>query len=148
MITKHWNIWCIARGEWVGCYCFLTNIFLITFKYLQNIAILCFQCVKFPWQKYNMLEADENGRMLFLHNEFLLYIFKCKWNRETRHLLKVLMDCSNQQNLKKLKKAISLSVHKRNILVITNKIVSLTRNFSKALVILAWFLLLFCYYFY
>ena len=34
-----------------------------------------------------MLEADENGRMLFLHNEFLLYIFKCKWNRGTRHLL-------------------------------------------------------------
>ena len=30
-----------------------------------------------------MLRADEDGRMLFLHNEFLLYIFKCKWNRET-----------------------------------------------------------------
>ena len=29
-----------------------------------------------------MLRADEDGRMLFLHNEFLLYIFKCKWNRE------------------------------------------------------------------
>ena len=56
---------------------------------------------------------------------------------------RVLMDCSNQQNLKKLKEAISLSVHKRNILVIIDKIVSLTRNFSKALVILAWFLLLF-----
>ena len=53
--------------------------------YLQSIAILCFQFVKFPWKKYNMLEADENGRMLFLHNEFLSYIFKCKWNRETRH---------------------------------------------------------------
>ena len=155
-------------------------------------------------KKY-MLEADQNGRMLFLHNEFLLYIFKCKWNTETRHLLtkistflnsitrstccsarlnimmkrwkyrmanilhcraifhrfgssrmqkqqpleaetlnfRVLMDCSNQQNLKKLKEAISLSVHKRNILVIIDKIVSLTRNFSKALVILAWFLILF-----
>ena len=34
-----------------------------------------------------MLEADENGRMLFLHQEFLLCIFKCKWNRETRYLL-------------------------------------------------------------
>ena len=34
-----------------------------------------------------MLEADENGRMLFLHNEFLLYIFKYKWKREIRHLL-------------------------------------------------------------
>ena len=56
---------------------------------------------------------------------------------------RVLMDCSNQQNLKKLKEAISLSVHKRNILVIIDKIISLTRNFSKVLVILAWFLLLF-----
>ena len=25
-----------------------------------------------------MLEADQNGRMLFLHNEFLLHIFICK----------------------------------------------------------------------
>ena len=30
-----------------------------------------------------MLGADEDGSMLFLHNKFLLYIFKCKWNRET-----------------------------------------------------------------
>ena len=29
-------------------------------------------------KKYNMLEADENGGVLFLNNEFLLYIFKCK----------------------------------------------------------------------
>ena len=82
VITKHWNIWCIARGGWVGCYCFLTNILLITFKYLQNIAILCYQFVKLPY--LHLLEADENGRMLFLHNEFLLYIFKCKWNRESQ----------------------------------------------------------------
>ena len=34
-------------------------------------------------KKY-VLEADENSRMLFLHNEFLLYIFKCKWNRENQ----------------------------------------------------------------
>ena len=34
-----------------------------------------------------MVRADENGRMLFLHNEFLLYIFKCKWNREMGNLL-------------------------------------------------------------
>ena len=38
---------------------------------------------KFPWEKCNMLGADEDGRMLFLHNELLVYIFKCKWNRET-----------------------------------------------------------------
>ena len=55
---------------------------------------------------------------------------------------RVLMDCLNQQNLKKLEEAVSLSVHKRNILVIIDKIVSLTRNFSKVLVILVWFLLL------
>ena len=34
-----------------------------------------------------MLRADEDGRMVFLHNKFLLYIFKCKWNRGTGHLL-------------------------------------------------------------
>ena len=53
---------------------------------------------------------------------------------------RVLMDCSNQQNLKELKEAISLSVYKINILVIIDKIVSLTKDFSKALVILVWFL--------
>ena len=34
-----------------------------------------------------MPRADEDGRMLSLHNEFLLYIFKCKQNREIGHLL-------------------------------------------------------------
>ena len=42
---------------------------------------------------------------------------------------RVMMDCSNQQDLKKLKEVKSLSVHKRNISVIIDKIVSLTRNF-------------------
>ena len=51
---------------------------------------------------------------------------------------RVLMDCSNQQNLKKLKEAISLSVNKTNILVITDKVVSLRRYFLKASVILAY----------
>ena len=37
-------------------------------------------------KKY-MLEVDQNGLMLFLRNEFLIYIFKCKQNRVTRHLL-------------------------------------------------------------
>ena len=32
-------------------------------------------------RKNNMLGAYEDGRMLFLHNELLLYIFNCKWNR-------------------------------------------------------------------
>ena len=43
-------------------------------------AMLSFS--KFPLKKYNMLEADENGGMLFLHNEFLLYIFKCQMQME------------------------------------------------------------------
>ena len=34
-----------------------------------------------------MLKADEDGRMLVLHKEILLCIFKSKWNRETEHLL-------------------------------------------------------------
>ena len=34
-----------------------------------------------------MLGADEDGRMVFLHNELLVYIFKYKWNRETAQFL-------------------------------------------------------------
>ena len=34
-----------------------------------------------------MLKADEYGRALLLLKDCLLYIFKCKWNRETGHLL-------------------------------------------------------------
>ena len=46
-------------------YCFLRNIFQITFKYLQNTIIFCFQFVKFPWEKYNMLRPDINGKCSF-----------------------------------------------------------------------------------
>ena len=59
-----------------GCdgvfYCFLTSIFQITFKHIQNMVVFCFQFVEFLWEKYNMLGADEDGRMLFLCNELLL----------------------------------------------------------------------------
>ena len=64
LITNHLNIWCIARGGWDGFYCFLTNIFQITFKYLQNLVTLHFQLVKSHWEKYNMREADEDAWML------------------------------------------------------------------------------------
>ena len=84
---KHWKIWCNLRGGWVGFFCFLTNIFQITFKHFQSIVILYIQIVKFPWEKCGILRADEDGRMVFFHNEFLLYILKCKWNREIKHLL-------------------------------------------------------------
>ena len=66
-------------------------------------------------------------------------IFQQPLEAETLNF-RVLMDCSNQQNLKKLKEAIPLGVYKINILVIIDKIVSLRKDFSKALVILAWFL--------
>ena len=51
---------------------------------------------------------------------------------------RILMYCSNKQNLKNLKEAISLNVCKTNILVIIDKVVSLRRNFLKASVILAY----------
>ena len=34
-----------------------------------------------------MLGADEDGRMLCLHSELLVYIFKCKWTTETVQFL-------------------------------------------------------------
>ena len=62
---------------------------------------------------------------------------------------RILMYCSNKQNLKNLKEAISLNVCKTNILVIIDKAVSLRRNFLKASVILAYgFYYCFRYYFY
>ena len=55
---------------------------------------------------------------------------------------RILMYCSNLQNLKNLKEAILLNVCKTNILVIIDKDVSLRRNFLKASVILAY-----CFYY-
>ena len=137
-----------------------------------------------------MLRADEDGRMLFLHNEFLLYIFKCKWNTENRqiwtkisnfvqsnskkHLVKCkfkyndntieILQISQQQKAeaeafesrrpklqsidglfesKKVKGSnIVKRARKKHFSYIIHKTVSLRRNFSKALVILSWFLLL------
>ena len=74
VIAKHWNIWFIARGGWIGFCCFLTDIFQITFKHLWNIVIPCFPFVKFPWEKDNMLREDEDDRMLLLYDN-CLYIF-------------------------------------------------------------------------
>ena len=70
-----------ARRGWdgfSGVLLIFDKHFQITFKYLQNIVILCFQFMKF-------LRADEDGRMQFVHNELLLYIFK--WNREIAQFL-------------------------------------------------------------
>ena len=61
--------------------------------------------------------------------------------------LRVLMDCSNQQNLEKLKEIISLSVYKRNALVIIDKIVLLRRIFQKLWLSWPGFYCFFCYYF-
>ena len=43
--------------------------------------------MKLLWEKYNLPEADDDGRMLFLHNELLLYNLKCKWNKEIGQFL-------------------------------------------------------------
>ena len=56
-----------------------SNYLQVPSKYSKSILSIC----KISLKKYNMLEADEDGRMLFL----LWYIFKCKWNRETGHML-------------------------------------------------------------
>ena len=45
-----------------------------------------------------MLRADEDGRMLFLHNEFFSNIFKYKWNRETGNLLTKIFNLANILN--------------------------------------------------
>ena len=56
-----------------------SNYLQISSKYSNTMQSICKTSLK-----KCVLEADENGRMLFLHNEFLLYIFKCKWNRENQ----------------------------------------------------------------
>ena len=38
----------------------------------------------------------------FLHNEFLLHFFKCKWNRETGHLLTKISNLDQFNNKKHL----------------------------------------------
>ena len=138
-----------------------------------------------------MLRADEDGRMLFLHNEFLLYIFKCKWNTENRQiwtkisnfvqsnskkrLVKCKFKCNDNtikilqiwqqqkaeaeafesrrlklQNIdglfesKKVKGSnIITCAQKKHFSYMIDKVILLRRNFSKASLILSWFLLLF-----
>ena len=58
-----------------------SNNLQISSKYRNTMLSFC----KISLKKYNMLEANENGRMLFLHNEFLLYIFKCQMQMEQRN---------------------------------------------------------------
>ena len=78
-----------------------------------------------------------------LNCHVIYYKFRSSRKQKQRPLeaqalnFRVLMDCLNQENLRKLKGAVSLILYERNILVIlTDKIVSLRRNFSKVLVIL------------
>ena len=49
-----------------------------------------------------MLRADEHGRKPSLHKKFLLYIFKCKWNREIGHLLTKISNLAQFSNTKHL----------------------------------------------
>ena len=58
-----------------------SNNLQISSKYGNTMLSFC----EISLKKYNMLEADENGRMLFLHYKFLLYIFKCQMQMEQRN---------------------------------------------------------------
>ena len=70
-------------------------VFLMVFNnYLSNYLQIILKCstimisiCDISLKKYNMLRADKDGRMLFFHNNLLLYIFKCKWNEETGQFL-------------------------------------------------------------
>ena len=62
---------------------YFSNYLQIPSKYSNLMLSIC----KISLRKNNMIGADEDGQMLFLQNELLLYIFKCKWNRETGLLL-------------------------------------------------------------
>ena len=53
----------------------------------SNYSKIMFSLCEISLRKYNMLGADEDVRMLFLHNGLLVYIFKCKWNKETAQFL-------------------------------------------------------------
>ena len=80
-------MYCERRMSWLLLFFdkhFCNNLQIYS-KYRNNIGILCFDFAKIPLKKYNMLEADENGRMLFFHNEFLLYIFKCLMQMQQRN---------------------------------------------------------------
>ena len=58
-----------------------SNNLQISSKYRNTMLSFC----KISLKKYNMLKTDENSRMLFLHNEFLLYIFKRQMQMEQRN---------------------------------------------------------------
>ena len=84
---------------------FWQTVFKLPFQYLQNIVILCFQFVKFIWEKYNVLGADEDGQWLFLHNKFscFCYIFSnvngiekpgIQFNNK-KHLLQFKVKCND-----------------------------------------------------
>ena len=47
-----------------------------------------------------MLRTEEDDQMHSLNNEFLLYIFKCKWNREIGHLLTKIYNFVQDNNKK------------------------------------------------
>ena len=58
-----------------------SNNLQMSSKYRNTMLSFC----KISLKKYNLLETDENRWMLFFHNEFLLYIFKCQMPMEQRN---------------------------------------------------------------
>ena len=57
---------------------YFSNNLQISSKYKNNVLSFC----KISIKKHNMLKTDENGQMLFLYNEFLLYVFKRQMQME------------------------------------------------------------------
>ena len=73
-------VYCERRMSWLLLFFdkhFFNNLQIFS-KYMNTMLSFC----KTSLKKYNMLEGDENGRMFFLHNEVLLYIFKCQMQME------------------------------------------------------------------
>ena len=60
-----------------------SNYLQIPLKFSDITLSICEEKKKKKKKEKYMVGADEDGRMLFLHNKIFLYIFKCKWNRET-----------------------------------------------------------------
>ena len=76
-------IYCERRMSWLLLLFnkHFPNNLQISSKYRNTTLSFC----KTSLKKYNMLEAEENCRMLFLHNEFLLSVFKCQMHMEQRN---------------------------------------------------------------
>ena len=64
---------------------YFSNNLQISSKYRNTMFSFCKISLKNIYMLKYMLKTDENGRMLFLHNKFLLYVFKRQMQMEQRN---------------------------------------------------------------